>query len=81
VVSSAFHLALTAGALVTVLPMTTVRRPGWLHRVEVESAGGWVVTEQVRTLSADRFRRPAPDLAPTPAELAEVRRVLAQLLI
>ncbi len=44
---------------------TTVRSPGWLHRAEIEAAGGWVATEQVRTLSADRFRRPAPEVAPT----------------
>lgn len=81
VVSSEFHLALTARALISVLPLTTVERPGWLHRVAVEAAGGWVITEQVRTISADRFRRPAPEIAPTTDELAEVRRVLAQLLI
>jgi mRNA interferase MazF len=78
VVSSQFHLALTLGQLVSVLPLTSVDRPGWLHRVRV--ADGWVITEQIRTVSADRFRRPAPEITLTPAELAEVRHVLAQML-
>jgi len=79
VVSSAFHLSLTGGALVSVLPLTSVERPGWLHRVPF-AGGGWVITEQVRTLSAQRFRRPAPELALTGEELAEVQRVLARML-
>lgn len=33
VVSSTFHLDLTDRALVTVLPLTSVERPGWLQRV------------------------------------------------
>ncbi|MGQ0630858.1 MAG: type II toxin-antitoxin system PemK/MazF family toxin [Sporichthyaceae bacterium] len=80
VVSSQFHLALTGGALVTVLPLTTVEREGWLHRTTL-AAGGWVVTEQIRTVSADRFRRPALEISLTEAELAELRRVLALMLI
>ena len=80
VVSSQFHLALTMGQLVSVLPLTSVERPGWMHRVRV-AAGGWVITEQVRTVSADRFRRHAPRITLTPAELTEVQHVLAQMLI
>lgn len=81
VVSSAFHLALTMGHLVTVLPLTSVERPTWMHRVHVASGGGWVITEQIRTVSAERLRRPAPQITLTPDELDEVRRVLAQMLI
>lgn len=81
VVSSDFHLRLTAGGLVTVLPLTTVERPNWLHRVRVSDGEGWVITEQIRTLSIDRFRRPAPEISLSPAELEEVRRILARLLI
>ena len=80
VVSSAFHLAITLGQLVTVLPLTSVGRTGWAHRVHVASGGGWVITEQVRTVSAQRFRRHARELVLTVDELAEVRRVLAQML-
>ncbi len=80
VVSSAFHLAVTLGQLVTVLPLTSVERAGWTHRVHVANAGGWVITEQVRTVSAQRFRRQARELVLTVDELAEVRRVLAQML-
>lgn len=79
VVSSQFHLALTMGQLVSVLPLTAIERPGWIHRIRV-AAGGWVITEQVRTVSANRFRRPAPEIALTPDELAEVQRILAQML-
>jgi len=80
VVSSAFHLAITLGQLVTVLPLTSVGRAGWAHRVHVANEGGWVITEQVRTVSAQRFRRQAREIVLTDDELAEVRRVLAQLL-
>ncbi len=81
VVSSDFHLALTASQLLTVLPLTTVARPGWLHRLPVEAGGGWVITEQLRTVSAVRFRRPAPEIALSAAELDDVRQVLTQMLI
>lgn len=81
VVSSAFHLHLTGGALVSVLPLTSVERPGWLHRVPVVAGGGWVITEQVRTIAAQRFRRPAPEITPSDHELAEVQRVLAKMLL
>ncbi|WP_416211116.1 type II toxin-antitoxin system PemK/MazF family toxin [Frankia sp. Cr2] len=37
VVSSRFHLALTGGALVSVLPLTTRERPGWVHRVRIDT--------------------------------------------
>lgn len=80
VVSSAFHLNLTDRALVTVLPLTSVQRPGWLHRVRVNSGGGWVITEQVRTLTAQRLRRPAPEITLSHDELSEVQRVLGRML-
>lgn len=80
VVSSVFHLNLTGRALVTVLPLTSVRRPGWLHRVRVSAGGGWVITEQVRTLAEQRLRRPAPEIALSDEELGEVQRVLARML-
>lgn len=80
VVSSRFHLDLTLGHLVTVIPLTNVERPGWLHRVRLDS-GGWVIAEQLRTVSADRFRRPAAEISVTEDELREVTRVLARLLL
>ena len=81
VVSSAFHLHLTGGALVSVLPLTSVERPGWLHQVPVADGGGWVITEQVRTIAVQRFRRPAPEITLSDDELAEVQRVLAKMLL
>lgn len=80
VVSSAFHLHLTGGALVSVLPLTSAERPGWLHRISVAAGGAWVITEQVRTVAVQRFRRPAPEIALSGDELAEVQRVLAKML-
>lgn len=62
VVSSGFHLDLTMRELIGVLPLTSVERPGWVHRVRVASGGGWVITEQIRTVAADRFRRYAPEI-------------------
>lgn len=80
VVSSDFHLHLTGGALATVLPLTSVERRGWLHRVPVADGDGWVITEQVRTISVQRFRRPAPEIALSDDELVKVQRVLAKML-
>lgn len=81
VVSSQFHLDLTAGRLITVLPLTSVERPGWIHRVGVAAGGGWVITEQIRTVAADRFRRHAPEIGLTDDELRQVRHVLGHMLI
>lgn len=81
VVSTRFHLDLTMGELVTVLPLTSVERRGWMHRVRVASGGGWVITEQIRTVSAARFRRYAPEITLPQGELDEVQHLLAQMLI
>jgi mRNA interferase MazF len=80
VVSSRFHLRLTGRELATVLPLTTVERPGWLHRVHVAAGGGWMITEQIRTVSVSRFRRYAPEIALTDDERREVRQILSRLL-
>jgi mRNA interferase MazF len=69
------------GHLVSVLPLTSVDRPGWLHRIHVAAGGGWVITEQIRTVSADRFRRYAPEITLSREELDDVRHVLAQMLL
>lgn len=81
VVSSQFHLDVTLGHLVSVLPLTSVERGGWRHRVHVSSGGGWVITEQIRTVTAARCHRHAPEITLSEDELNEVRRVLAQMLI
>lgn len=80
IVSSRFHLRMTGGQLVSVLPLTGVERPGWLHRVSIGTRG-WVITEQIRTVSLDRFRRFAAELAPSKDELDQVRQVLGQMLM
>ena len=83
VVSSRFHLALTGGALVCVLPLTTRERPGWLHRVRIEIPGkraGWAITEQLRTVSATRLTGRAPIYRLRPEQITEVRSVLRQMV-
>ena len=80
VVSSRFHLDVALGQLVSVLPLTSVERRGWLHRVSVGSGTGWVLTEQIRTVATERFRRPAPEITLSESELRQVRRVLSQML-
>lgn len=80
VVSSQFHLDVTMGHLVSVLPLTSVERHGWLHRVHVARGGGWVITEQIRTVVAARFRRHAPEITLSDEELHEVRHALTQML-
>ncbi len=79
IVSSAFHLELTSGAVATVLPLTSVHRPGWVHRVQI-GAASWVITDQVRTIATRRLRRRAPELDPGADALAEVRRALTAML-
>ncbi|WP_343709659.1 type II toxin-antitoxin system PemK/MazF family toxin [Mycobacterium sp.] len=69
------------GELVTVLPLTSVERRGWMHRVHVASGGGWVITEQIRTVSAARFRRYAPEITLSQDELDEVQHLLAQQML
>lgn len=81
VVSSRFHIRLTGGTLVTVLPLTTTERPGLLHRLPVTMRNGtiYAITEQVRTISRHRLRgQPIASLSPD--EIAETREVFGQML-
>jgi mRNA interferase MazF len=83
VVSSPFHLALTGEALISVLPVTTRTRPGWMHRVPVRPADrptGFVITEQVRTIARTRLQGQRPAWVLTDEETAAVKRVLRQML-
>lgn len=79
IVSSAFHLELTGGDIATVLPMTSVHRPGWVHRVPIGESS-WVITDQVRTIATRRLRRRATDLDPAEVEFVEVRRALRMMI-
>jgi mRNA interferase MazF len=80
VVSSRFHLDLTMRQLICVLPLTSVERVGWVHRVHITSGHGWVITEQIRTVAAERFCRYAPEIQLSSAELHDVHHILAQML-
>ncbi|HEX5401487.1 MAG TPA: type II toxin-antitoxin system PemK/MazF family toxin [Pseudonocardiaceae bacterium] len=83
VVSSAFHLKLVRGELLSVLPLTTVARVGWLHRVEVSLPGqktGWAITEQIRTISATRLTGTNPIGQLDEHQIAAIRTVLSKML-
>ena len=83
VVSSAFHLRLVRGELLNVLPLTTVERAGWLHRVEVALPGrktGWAITEQVRTISAARLTGTEPIGQLDKDQITPIRSVLGKML-
>jgi mRNA interferase MazF len=83
VVSSAFHLRLVRGELLSVLPLTTVERVGWLHRIEVSLPGqktGWAITEQVRTISATRLTGTKPIGQLDKDQIAAIRSVLSRML-
>jgi len=81
VVSSRFHLRLTGGTLVTVLPLTTRERPTLLHRVPIVMKDGttYAITEQVRTISRQRLRG-QPVVRLKPDEIANVRETFMQML-
>ena len=83
VVSSAFHLRLTGEALVTVLPVTTRERSGWLHRTPVHPTNhpiGFVITEQVRTIARSRLQGQRPAWVLTDGEASAVKAVLQQMI-
>ena len=83
IVSSAFHLRLVRGELLTVLPLTTIERPGWLHRTELilpKLKPGWAITEQVRTVSAQRLAGDRPITVLSPSQIEEVRGTLGKML-
>jgi len=83
VVSSQFHLSLTGGALISILPMTTRERPGWEHRISIPipgKRGGYIITEQVRTISRGRLTGPAPVYRLNDQQITTVRRVLTKMI-
>ena len=83
VVSSAFHLRLVRDQLLSVLPLTTVDRPDWLHRVNVTLPGrkpSWAITEQIRTVSATRLTGSEPIGKLDNDQTAQVRSVLAKMI-
>lgn len=81
IVSSSFHLRLTGNALLSVLPLTTVARPGLLHRVPLATKDGtsYVITEQIRTISRRRLVG-QPLLRLDADDVATVREILSQML-
>lgn len=84
VVSSALHLRLTGGQLFTAVPLTSVERPGWVHRIPItvpgRPGGAYVITEQIRTLSVNRLVGTRP-YGPIPAtDIAAVQAALRKMV-
>jgi mRNA interferase MazF len=83
IVSSTFHLRLVRGELLTVLPLTRIARSGWLHRIELilpKLQPSWAITEQVRTVSAQRVAGDRPIAVLNPGQIDEVRSMLGEML-
>jgi mRNA interferase MazF len=82
VVSSAYHLRLLRGDLITVMPLTTVERD-WPFRIRLGTPGktSWVITEQIRTVSALRVRGDEPLCTLSPSEIAAVRAMRNQMIV
>jgi mRNA interferase MazF len=83
VVSSTFHLRLTRSGVLTVLPLTTRARPHLLHRVTIDIPGqrtSYVITEQLRSISADRLTGRQPMHQLTMDQIVEVRDVLRRMI-
>jgi mRNA interferase MazF len=82
IVSSSFHLGLTRGDLLTVLPLTSAQR-SWAWRPAIQVPGkpaSWVITEQIRTVSAARISGNLPIHALTTSEISAVRGILRQMI-
>jgi mRNA interferase MazF len=82
VVSSAFHLRLTRATVLTVIPLTTRERPHLMHRVRIDIPGkraSYAITEQQRTVAADRLTGNDPVYELIPGQIADVRNVLRRM--
>lgn len=82
IVSSALHLGLVRGDLAMVAPITSRERPQFRHRVHV-SAGpvpGWVITEQIRTISARRLLDGQPVATLSQQQIGPLRLILAKMV-
>ncbi len=82
VVSSAFHLRLTRGTVVTVIPLTTRERPYLMHRVRIDIPSkrvSYAITEQQRTVAADRLVGNDPMYELTPNQVSDVGNVLRRM--
>ncbi len=67
----------------SVLPLTARERPGWVHRVRIDISGkptSWAITEQVRTVSANRLTGRGPLYRLDVGQITEVGTVLAQMI-
>lgn len=83
IVSSTFHLRLTRSSVLTVLPLTTQPRPHLLHRVRIDIPGrrtSYVITEQLRSISADRLSSSRPMYELTTDQITEVQDVLRRMI-
>ncbi len=82
IVSSDFHLRLGRYEMATVMPITSRERPNLRHRVQI-SAGkvsGWVLTDQLRTISTRRLLDAAPVGTLSQQEIGPLRLIMARMM-
>ncbi|MGH3546021.1 MAG: type II toxin-antitoxin system PemK/MazF family toxin [Mycobacteriales bacterium] len=83
VISSQFHLRLTRAAMLTIVPLTTRERPYLLHRIRIDIPDNrptYVITEQQRSISADRITGKTPMYELTSEQIHQVRSVLRAMM-
>ena len=80
VISSSFHLRLTGGRLVTVIPLTTTDRGlPTQPKVRVGRRVSVAMTEQVRTMAVTRLNKQIGRLSSE--EIAAVRGIVGQMIL
>lgn len=82
IVSSPFHVRVTAGELVVTLPLTSRERPGWLHHVPILVNGhqSYAMTDQPRTIARSRLIGRQPLARLDPHDIAAVREALGEMI-
>ena len=80
VISSSFHLRLTGGRLVTVIPLTTTDRGlPTQPKVKIGRHVSVAMTEQMRTIAVSRLTEQAGRLAP--GEIVVIRSIVSQMIL
>jgi mRNA interferase MazF len=83
VVSSEFHLRLMGGRMVTVMPLTSTDfRLSTRIKVSNPQNGriSYAITDQVRTVSTNRFERTAPWWTLKDGEVSKIRQALQKMV-
>ena len=81
VISSDFHLRVTRQRLVTVVPLTSRYREGWVHHVPIGGLrlASFAITEQMRSLATSRIEQRVLTVL-TDAEQDAMRQALTRMM-